>query len=102
MSTGARETDYPMGDEIPKQEGEQGNGARAATATSTEGASEDGASGTQEGLQDGLRVVGCSGEGAVAIPQTVCGSALTRDVDADTGKTAGPCITDSWLQLIVL
>ncbi|XP_048088695.1 LOW QUALITY PROTEIN: C-Jun-amino-terminal kinase-interacting protein 4 [Alosa alosa] len=85
---GARETDYPMGEEIPKQDWEQGEGARAATASSSNstcgGASEGSATGAQEGLLDGVHVVGCSGEGAVAIPQTVCTTGQSGDLDAVT------------------
>ena len=73
-----------MGEQIPKQEGEQGDGASqagAATAAGSDGSS----AGASEGTLDGLLAVGGSGEGAVAIPQTVCTSVL----DADTGKSEG-------------
>lgn len=64
-AAGARETDYPAGEEVPANR----------TAGGTEGASQTGttayssSTGSERGL-DGITVVGCSVEGAVAVPQT--------------------------------
>uniref|UniRef100_A0AAY4EVX6 RH2 domain-containing protein n=1 Tax=Denticeps clupeoides TaxID=299321 RepID=A0AAY4EVX6_9TELE len=61
---GARETDYPAGDE-PHQEAGPGE------ATSQVGAGENGRkAGTSRNALDDITVVSCSAEGAVAIPQT--------------------------------
>ncbi|XP_076856181.1 C-Jun-amino-terminal kinase-interacting protein 4 isoform X2 [Brachyhypopomus gauderio] len=78
---GARETDYPAGEEV----------AAGAVATGTEGvrragAEADGGPGGSEGVLDGITVVGCSVEGPVAIPQT-----------ADPQSTEGESTQDSGL-----
>ncbi|KAI2658828.1 C-Jun-amino-terminal kinase-interacting protein 4 [Labeo rohita] len=58
---GARETDYPAGEEL-STDGEASKVSCMAANSSA---------GSDEGL-DGITVVGCSAEGSVAIPQTVC------------------------------
>ncbi|KAL1263874.1 hypothetical protein QQF64_004229, partial [Cirrhinus molitorella] len=58
---GARETDYPAGEELSAD----GEASKVSCTAANSSAGSDG------GL-DGITVVGCSGEGPVAIPQTVC------------------------------
>ncbi|XP_030629108.1 C-Jun-amino-terminal kinase-interacting protein 4 [Chanos chanos] len=66
---GARETDYPAGEEVPQgKESGQGEGASATSKTANSGST------GAEGVLDGITVVGCSAEGTVAIPQTACTS----------------------------
>lgn len=62
---GARETDYPAGEEVPAKS--DAAGAEGASQTST--AVNSSFAGSERGL-DGITVVGCSVEGAVAVPQT--------------------------------
>uniref|UniRef100_A0AAY4EV02 C-Jun-amino-terminal kinase-interacting protein 4 n=1 Tax=Denticeps clupeoides TaxID=299321 RepID=A0AAY4EV02_9TELE len=75
---GARETDYPAGDE-PHQEAGPGE------ATSQVGAGENGRkAGTSRNALDDITVVSCSAEGAVAIPQT----AVQARPDKERGVSA--------------
>uniref|UniRef100_A0A671LPR3 RH1 domain-containing protein n=1 Tax=Sinocyclocheilus anshuiensis TaxID=1608454 RepID=A0A671LPR3_9TELE len=67
---GARETDYPSGEEL-------------SADAEAEGASEVSSTGSDGGL-DGITVMGCSAEGLVAIPQTVCNNSIES---SDTGNT---------------
>lgn len=60
-AAGARETDYPAGEEVPP------NSCHAGGA---EGASQTGTAASSSSVLDGITVVGCSVEGAVAVPQT--------------------------------
>ncbi|KAK3529325.1 hypothetical protein QTP70_029151 [Hemibagrus guttatus] len=62
---GARETDYPAGEEVPAKS--DAGGAEGASQTGT--AANSSSAGSERGL-DGITVVGCSVEGAVAVPQT--------------------------------
>ncbi|XP_017338929.1 C-Jun-amino-terminal kinase-interacting protein 4 isoform X3 [Ictalurus punctatus] len=71
---GARETDYPAGEEVSANS--QAGGAEGASHTGT--AANSSVAGSERVL-DGITVVGCSVEGAVAVSQT----AGTDSVDAD-------------------
>lgn len=71
--TGAHETDYPVGEEL-SADGEASKVSCAAANSST---------GFDGGLE-GITVVDCSAEGAVAIPQTVCTNSIES---SDTGNT---------------
>ncbi|XP_060795611.1 C-Jun-amino-terminal kinase-interacting protein 4 [Neoarius graeffei] len=62
---GARETDYPAGEEVPANR--DTGGAKGASQTGT--TASNSATGSERVL-DGITVVGCSVEGAVAVPQT--------------------------------
>uniref|UniRef100_A0A8C1IPV0 Uncharacterized protein n=1 Tax=Cyprinus carpio TaxID=7962 RepID=A0A8C1IPV0_CYPCA len=76
---GACETDYPAGEEL-SADGEAAKVSCTAANSST---------GFDGGLE-GITVVGCSAEGSVAIPQTVC----TNTVESSgTGNTASDTIT---------
>lgn len=73
---GARETDYPAGEEL-SADGEASKVSCAAANSST---------GFEGGLE-GITVVGCSAEGPVAIPQTVCTNSLeSSDTDEVLGQ----------------
>lgn len=73
---GAHETDYPAGEEL-SADGE------ASKVSCTTGNSSTGLDG---GL-DGIAVVSCSAEGAVAIPQTVCTNSIeSSDTDEVLGQ----------------
>ncbi|XP_050979738.1 C-Jun-amino-terminal kinase-interacting protein 4 isoform X2 [Labeo rohita] len=73
---GARETDYPAGEEL-STDGEASKVSCMAANSSA---------GSDEGL-DGITVVGCSAEGSVAIPQTVCfNSRESSDTDEVLGQ----------------
>ncbi|XP_029932934.1 C-Jun-amino-terminal kinase-interacting protein 4 isoform X1 [Myripristis murdjan] len=63
---GARETDYPAGEEVPQnsEAGPVGDGC-LSTADSANSSSAGG-----DGMLEGITVVGCAAEGTVAIPQT--------------------------------
>ncbi|XP_029495890.1 C-Jun-amino-terminal kinase-interacting protein 4-like isoform X1 [Oncorhynchus nerka] len=63
---GARETDYPAGEEVPHNP-EAGSGAEGGTL---EASTTSSGSGGEAGVLAGINVVGCSTEGAVATPQT--------------------------------
>ncbi|XP_026855439.2 C-Jun-amino-terminal kinase-interacting protein 4 isoform X5 [Electrophorus electricus] len=65
---GARETDYPAGEEV--HAGSEATGAEEQAPVSAALGSSLGGS---EGILDGITVVGCCAEGAVAIPQTAEG-----------------------------
>ncbi|XP_066560850.1 C-Jun-amino-terminal kinase-interacting protein 4 isoform X2 [Amia ocellicauda] len=81
---GARETDYPAGEEVP-QEGEGGQMDSASLAGSVASNSSAGSDSTL----GGITVVGCTTEGAAAIPQTVCTSVSASPVpDVQTGEGA--------------
>uniref|UniRef100_A0A8C1S9K4 Sperm associated antigen 9 n=1 Tax=Cyprinus carpio TaxID=7962 RepID=A0A8C1S9K4_CYPCA len=76
---GACETDYPAGEEL-SADGEASKVSCTAANSST---------GFDGGLE-GITVMGCSAEGSVAIPQTVC----TNTVESSgTGNTASDTIT---------
>ncbi|XP_026133186.1 C-Jun-amino-terminal kinase-interacting protein 4 isoform X7 [Carassius auratus] len=68
---GARETDYPAGEEL-SADGEASKVSCTASNSST---------GLDGGLE-GITVMGCSAEGSVAIPQTVCTNTIeSSDTD---------------------
>uniref|UniRef100_A0A673IS10 C-Jun-amino-terminal kinase-interacting protein 4 n=1 Tax=Sinocyclocheilus rhinocerous TaxID=307959 RepID=A0A673IS10_9TELE len=71
---GAHETDYPAGEEL-SADGEASKVSCTAANSST---------GFDGGLE-GITVMGCSAEGPVAIPQTVCTNSIES---SDTGNTA--------------
>uniref|UniRef100_A0A669AVQ7 C-Jun-amino-terminal kinase-interacting protein 4 n=1 Tax=Oreochromis niloticus TaxID=8128 RepID=A0A669AVQ7_ORENI len=60
---GARETDYPAGEEVPpnSEVGPVGDGNSSATSTSSTGG---------DSVLGGITVVGCEAEGVTAVPQT--------------------------------
>uniref|UniRef100_A0A8D3EEP4 C-Jun-amino-terminal kinase-interacting protein 4 n=1 Tax=Scophthalmus maximus TaxID=52904 RepID=A0A8D3EEP4_SCOMX len=59
---GARETDYPAGEEVPtnSEAGPVGDGSSSATDSSSAGG---------DGVLGGITVVGCAAEGSAAVPQ---------------------------------
>lgn len=63
-AAGARETDYPAGEEVPRIR--DAGGAEWASQTGTTANSSSSGS---ERVLDGITVVGCSVEGPVAVPQ---------------------------------
>uniref|UniRef100_A0A8C8JZK9 C-Jun-amino-terminal kinase-interacting protein 4 n=1 Tax=Oncorhynchus tshawytscha TaxID=74940 RepID=A0A8C8JZK9_ONCTS len=76
---GARETDYPAGEEVPH---DAGSGAECGTLqASTTSICSMG----EAGVLAGINVVGCSTEGTVATPQTA-----GAENDTDTGKIITP------------
>uniref|UniRef100_A0A8C2B2S0 Sperm associated antigen 9 n=1 Tax=Cyprinus carpio TaxID=7962 RepID=A0A8C2B2S0_CYPCA len=70
---GACETDYPAGEELRAH-------------AEAEGASGVSSRGSEGGLE-GIAVMGCSAEGLVAVPQTVCNNSVES---SDTGNTNRP------------
>ncbi|MCJ8738358.1 hypothetical protein PDJAM_G00034870 [Pangasius djambal] len=72
---GARETDYPAGEEVPANS--DAGGAEGAAQT---GVVANSSSTGSERVLDGITVVGCSVEGAVAVPQTAGTDSLDGDV----------------------
>lgn len=72
---GARETDYPAGEEVaPNSEtGPAGDGGSQSTNSSSAG---------EDGVLGGITVVGCEAEGAAAVPQT----AVSPATDGETGQ----------------
>lgn len=68
FSSGARETDYPAGEELTADA--EGEGASKVSCAA------GGVSTGSDGGLDGITVVGCSTEGPVAIPQTVCTNSI--------------------------
>lgn len=77
--SGACETDYPAGEELSAD----GDASKVSCAAANSSMGFDG------GLE-GITVVGCSAEGAVAIPQTICTNSIES---SDTGNTASVTIT---------
>ncbi|KAG9350262.1 hypothetical protein JZ751_026616 [Albula glossodonta] len=65
---GARETDYPAGEEVPQETGEAGQG----DSSSLTGSMASNSSAGSDSVLGGITVVGCTTEGTTAIPQTVC------------------------------
>ncbi|XP_070304731.1 C-Jun-amino-terminal kinase-interacting protein 4 isoform X5 [Salvelinus sp. IW2-2015] len=74
---GARETDYPAGEEVPHNP-EAGSGAEGGTL---EASTTSSGSGGEAGVLAGINVVGCSTEGAVATPQT---ASTENETDTDS------------------
>lgn len=64
-AAGARETDYPAGEEVRANSDTGGSEGASQTGTAATSSS----AGSDRGL-DGITVVGCTVEGAVAVPQT--------------------------------
>ncbi|KPP72450.1 c-Jun-amino-terminal kinase-interacting protein 4-like [Scleropages formosus] len=79
---GARETDYPAGEEVP-QETEVGQGDGASLT----GSMASGSSVGSEGTLGGITVVGCTADGGGAIPQTVCTSVSAPPEPSAHGDT---------------
>uniref|UniRef100_A0A8C7FD29 C-Jun-amino-terminal kinase-interacting protein 4 n=1 Tax=Oncorhynchus kisutch TaxID=8019 RepID=A0A8C7FD29_ONCKI len=75
---GARETDYPAGEEVPHnpEAGSSAEGGTLEDSTTSSG------SGGEAGVLAGINVVGCSTEGVVATPQTA-----SPENETDTGKS---------------
>ncbi|XP_057213947.1 C-Jun-amino-terminal kinase-interacting protein 4 isoform X3 [Triplophysa rosa] len=86
---GARETDYPAGEEVSADtEVGQGEGASKVNCTANS------SSNSFDGGLDGITVVGCSAEGPVAIPQTVCTNSIgSPDSDTDLGHCRQDAVT---------
>uniref|UniRef100_A0A8C7QW79 RH1 domain-containing protein n=1 Tax=Oncorhynchus mykiss TaxID=8022 RepID=A0A8C7QW79_ONCMY len=76
---GARETDYPAGEEVPHDAGSGAEGGTLQASTTSI------CSMGEAGVLAGINVVGCSTEGAVATPQTA-----GAENDTDTGKISTP------------
>ncbi|XP_053367114.1 C-Jun-amino-terminal kinase-interacting protein 4 isoform X1 [Clarias gariepinus] len=72
---GARETDYPAGEDVPANS--KAGGPEGASQTGTAAKSSFAGS---ERVLDGITVVGCSAEGAAAVPQTAGTDSLHGDV----------------------
>uniref|UniRef100_A0A8C7LFJ0 C-Jun-amino-terminal kinase-interacting protein 4 n=1 Tax=Oncorhynchus kisutch TaxID=8019 RepID=A0A8C7LFJ0_ONCKI len=81
---GARETDYPAGEEVPHDAGSGAEGGTLQASTTSI------CSMGEAGVLAGINVVGCSTEGAVATPQT---AGAENDTDTDTGKITPPPAT---------
>lgn len=79
-AAGARETDYPAGEDVPVNS--NAGGPEGASQTGTAAKSRSAGS---ERVLDGITVVGCSAEGAAAVPQTAGTDSLhgTGSEDAD-------------------
>uniref|UniRef100_A0A4W5LKI7 C-Jun-amino-terminal kinase-interacting protein 4 n=1 Tax=Hucho hucho TaxID=62062 RepID=A0A4W5LKI7_9TELE len=80
---GARETDYPAGEEVPHNP-EAGSGSEGGTL---EASTTSSGSGGEAGVLAGINVVGCSTEGAVATPQTA-GTENETDTDSKAAEEA--------------
>ncbi|KAK2820907.1 hypothetical protein Q5P01_023866 [Channa striata] len=72
---GARETDYPAGEEVPpnSEGGPLGQGISLSTNNS---------SGGGDGVLEGITVVGCAAEGTSAVPQTADSPAKDRETES--------------------
>uniref|UniRef100_A0A4W5LLG5 Sperm associated antigen 9 n=1 Tax=Hucho hucho TaxID=62062 RepID=A0A4W5LLG5_9TELE len=82
---GARETDYPAGEEVPHNP-EAGSGSEGGTL---EASTTSSGSGGEAGVLAGINVVGCSTEGAVATPQTA-GTENETDTEQSDQNPNGP------------
>ncbi|XP_036816450.1 C-Jun-amino-terminal kinase-interacting protein 4 isoform X4 [Oncorhynchus mykiss] len=80
---GARETDYPAGEEVPHnpEAGSSAEGGTLEASTTSSG------SGGEAGVLAGINVVGCSTEGVVATPQTASPENET-DTDSKAAEEA--------------
>uniref|UniRef100_A0A8C9SDS4 C-Jun-amino-terminal kinase-interacting protein 4 n=1 Tax=Scleropages formosus TaxID=113540 RepID=A0A8C9SDS4_SCLFO len=87
---GARETDYPAGEEVP-QETEMGQGDGASLT----GSMASGSSVGSEGTLGGITVVGCTADGGGAIPQTVCTSVSAPPEPSAHGDTGAEEATEA-------
>uniref|UniRef100_A0A674BRB5 C-Jun-amino-terminal kinase-interacting protein 4 n=1 Tax=Salmo trutta TaxID=8032 RepID=A0A674BRB5_SALTR len=87
---GARETDYPAGEEVPHDAGSGAEGGTLQASTTSS------CSMGEAGVLAGINVVGCSTEGAVATPQTagptppLVVSPSTEEATEATEASAGP------------
>ncbi|XP_051958405.1 C-Jun-amino-terminal kinase-interacting protein 4 isoform X1 [Xyrauchen texanus] len=82
---GARETDYPAGEEVAADSGEGASKVNSAANSSSTGS---------DGCLEGITVVGCSTEGSVAIPQTVCTNSIEpTDSDEVLGQYRKDAVT---------
>ncbi|KAF5902978.1 C-Jun-amino-terminal kinase-interacting protein 4 isoform X1, partial [Clarias magur] len=72
---GARETDYPAGEDVPANSSAGGPEGASQTGTAAKSSSVG-----SDRVLDGITVVGCSAEGAVAVPQTAGTDSLDGDV----------------------
>uniref|UniRef100_A0A8D2ZQ64 C-Jun-amino-terminal kinase-interacting protein 4-like n=1 Tax=Scophthalmus maximus TaxID=52904 RepID=A0A8D2ZQ64_SCOMX len=81
---GARETDYPAGEEVPtnSEAGPVGDGSSSATDSSSAGG---------DGVLGGITVVGCAAEGSAAVPQR----ADSPGNDGEAGKIAAEEATEA-------
>uniref|UniRef100_A0A8B9KU01 RH2 domain-containing protein n=1 Tax=Astyanax mexicanus TaxID=7994 RepID=A0A8B9KU01_ASTMX len=80
---GARETDYPAGEEVPAD-----SEASGAEGTSQAETAVNNNSTVSEGVLDGITVVGCSVEGTVAIPQTASANSVEESEDCAAAEEA--------------
>ncbi|XP_041714673.1 C-Jun-amino-terminal kinase-interacting protein 4 isoform X3 [Coregonus clupeaformis] len=78
---GARETDYPAGEEVPHDAGSAAEGGTLEASTTSS------CSRGEAGVLAGINVVGCSTEGAVATPQTA-GAENDTDTDSKAAEEA--------------
>nr|XP_019938810.1 PREDICTED: C-Jun-amino-terminal kinase-interacting protein 4-like isoform X2 [Paralichthys olivaceus] len=78
---GARETDYPAGEEVPpnSEAGPVGDGSSLATNSSSAG---------EDGVLGGITVVGCVAEGSAAIPQTADSPGKDGETESRTAEEA--------------
>uniref|UniRef100_A0A8C7LGV9 C-Jun-amino-terminal kinase-interacting protein 4 n=1 Tax=Oncorhynchus kisutch TaxID=8019 RepID=A0A8C7LGV9_ONCKI len=83
---GARETDYPAGEEVPHDAGSGAEGGTLQASTTSI------CSMGEAGVLAGINVVGCSTEGAVATPQT---AGAENDTDTDTDAKAAEEATEA-------
>ncbi|KAM4623501.1 C-Jun-amino-terminal kinase-interacting protein 4 isoform 2-T2 [Polymixia lowei] len=76
---GARETDYPAGEEVSQnsEAGPVGDGSSLTSSSANNG------SAGGDGVLGGITVVGCAAEGAAAVPQTA-DSASEADVETES------------------
>ncbi|XP_051530372.1 C-Jun-amino-terminal kinase-interacting protein 4-like isoform X4 [Myxocyprinus asiaticus] len=86
---GASETDYPAGEEVVSDsEASQGEGASKVNTTANSSST------CSDGGLGGITVMGCSTEGPVAIPQTVCTNAIeSTDSDGVLGRHKQDAVT---------
>nr|XP_055031592.1 C-Jun-amino-terminal kinase-interacting protein 4 isoform X2 [Misgurnus anguillicaudatus] len=84
---GACETDYPAGEEVGADSGvSQDEGASNANCTVNSSST------SVNGGLEGITVVGCSAEGPVAIPQTVCTNSIQS---TESDEVFGRCRQDA-------
>ncbi|XP_023278427.1 C-Jun-amino-terminal kinase-interacting protein 4-like isoform X3 [Seriola lalandi dorsalis] len=78
---GARETDYPAGEEVPpaSEAGPAGEGSSSAAGSSSAGG---------DGVLGGITVVGCEAEGTAAVPQTADGSGTDGEPESRPAEEA--------------
>ncbi|KAJ8413716.1 hypothetical protein AAFF_G00082230 [Aldrovandia affinis] len=92
---GARETDYPAGEEVPQETEAE---TEAEAGQQGDGLSLTGSVASSDSMLGGITVVGCTADGAAAtIPQTVCTAvSASSDPSAQAGACSGePCAESS-------